>query len=56
MTNVSNEELVAIRRHLHSHPELSFKEHKTAEYIESHLQGLGMTTTRCAETGVVDRL
>jgi len=51
--DVSSEELVAIRRHLHSQPELSFTEHKTAEFIESNLQELGFTTTRCADTGVI---
>jgi len=35
-------ELVAIRRHLHQHPELSFKEEKTAEYISQLLTSWGI--------------
>ncbi len=33
------DQLISIRRHLHSHPELSFKEEKTAKYISSLLSG-----------------
>ena len=29
--------IVEIRRHLHRHPELSFIEHKTAEYVKACL-------------------
>lgn len=32
-------EMVNIRRHLHQHPELSFKEEKTARYIEQFYAG-----------------
>lgn len=35
-------ELVAIRRHLHQYPELSFKEEKTAEYISQLLTSWGI--------------
>ncbi|WP_298834359.1 amidohydrolase [uncultured Planococcus sp.] len=33
------EEMIQIRRHLHQHPELSFKEEKTAQYIADFYQG-----------------
>ncbi|PNY80563.1 M20 family metallopeptidase [Deinococcus koreensis] len=33
------EQVVAWRRHLHRHPELSFQEHATARYVESVLRG-----------------
>ena len=33
------DEIVSIRRHLHMHPELSFKETKTAEYITNFYNG-----------------
>ncbi len=36
------EELVKIRRHLHAHPELSFKEEKTAAYISEQLTSWGI--------------
>jgi len=35
-------ETVEIRRYLHQHPELSFKEYKTAEYIADFYEGLGI--------------
>lgn len=36
------EEMVAIRRHLHMHPELSFQEQETANYIMQYYQKLGV--------------
>jgi amidohydrolase len=36
------EEMVSIRRYLHQHPELSFKEYKTAQYIQSFYEKLGI--------------
>ncbi|TXK50872.1 amidohydrolase [Pontibacter qinzhouensis] len=44
---------VALRRHLHAHPELSFEEHNTAAYVEQALRSFGLTPTRMATTGVV---
>jgi len=38
----SYEEMVSIRRYLHQHPELSFKEEKTAKYIISYYEILGI--------------
>jgi len=35
--------IVEIRRHLHRHPELSFVEYKTAEYVKAVLDDLGIT-------------
>lgn len=37
------DEMVAIRRHLHMHPELSFQEKETANYIIEYYQKLGVT-------------
>lgn len=48
-----NEELIRLRRDFHSHPELGFKEFRTAEIIEEYLQDLGIPTRRCTETGVI---
>ena len=39
--------------HLHRHPELSWEEHQTAEYVEDWLRDLGIETRRMAGTGVV---
>jgi amidohydrolase len=48
------EETINHRRHLHAHPELSFKEYKTAEYIQTTLKNMGITTLETkANTGVV---
>ncbi|MGY3715646.1 M20 metallopeptidase family protein [Sutcliffiella cohnii] len=40
------DEMVEIRRHLHQHPELSFKEYKTANYIAAYYEKLGVTDVR----------
>ncbi len=40
-------------RWLHQHPELSFCEHQTQEYILSVLEGLGVECHRVADTGVM---
>lgn len=47
------DEVQQIRRHLHAHPELSFEEFKTAEYIENRLKSWGYQTKRMANTGIV---
>jgi amidohydrolase len=47
-------EVVNIRRHLHAHPELSMQEHKTAEYIATQLQFMGIPFKQgVARTGLV---
>jgi amidohydrolase len=47
------DEFIQIRRYLHSHPELSFKEHETSFFILSWLQNLGLEPVKMADTGVV---
>ena len=44
---------MAIYEHLHAHPELSFQENRTADYITEKLAGSGLTTHRVGPTGVV---
>lgn len=44
---------VEFRRHLHSHPELSFEEHHTAEFIDRELAKLGIPHRMIAGTGVL---
>lgn len=51
------EELIDIRRHLHMHPELSFQEEKTPQYIADYLTGLDIEVeTGVGGRGVVGRL
>ena len=51
------EQVVAWRRHVHEHPELSNREHKTAELVAGHLESLGLEVeTGIAHTGVVGLL
>lgn len=47
---------IQFRRHLHAHPELSFREHETAAFIEKALADEGIPSRRIAETGVLVRL
>ncbi|WP_252940034.1 M20 metallopeptidase family protein [Roseivirga pacifica] len=47
------ESIVAIRRHIHAHPELSFEEHETAKYVAEQLRKLGIEPTEgVADTGL----
>lgn len=43
----------SVRHHLHAHPELSYKEFNTSQFIQNHLQSLGIPFKVMAETGVV---
>jgi amidohydrolase len=46
-------ELVQIRRHLHTQPELGFHEHETARFVAGKLDGLGLKTkSGIGKTGV----
>ena len=47
---------VEFRRHLHRHPELSFEEVQTAQYIEKCLAEAGISHSRIAETGVLAKI
>ena len=47
---------VEFRRHLHRHPELSFEEVQTAEYIEQCLADAGISHSRIAQTGVLAKI
>jgi len=45
---------IAIRRHLHQHPELSYQEHKTCQYIQKQLTNIGITDWEVrGKTGIV---
>lgn len=47
-------EVIAVRRHLHANPELSFQEHETARYVADALRDAGIEVrTGVAGTGVI---
>ncbi|MDB5060483.1 MAG: N-acyl-L-amino acid amidohydrolase [Mucilaginibacter sp.] len=46
-------EVVANRRHLHSHPELSFHEVETSVFVANKLKELGLEYHKMADTGLV---
>lgn len=46
-------EMVAMRRHIHQHPELSYQEFETTEFITGKLQDLGISVDQPLETGCV---
>ena len=49
--------LVALRRDLHQHPELSFQEHRTARVVAERLRAAGLAVQEgVARTGVVGLL
>jgi hippurate hydrolase len=51
------QELVAVRRHLHQHPELAFEEHATSDFVGSLLTEWGYQVTRgLGGTGLVGTL
>lgn len=50
------ERMVALRRDLHRHPELSWKEERTAQQIAAALEGLGLAVRRVAGTGLIVEL
>lgn len=46
-------EVVALRRHLHKHPELSFQEYETAQFVKRQLDALQISWKPVANTGVL---
>jgi amidohydrolase len=46
-------DIIKLRRHLHTYPELSFQEHKTAAFIKAQLDALGILWKPIAGTGVL---
>ena len=47
---------ISFRRHLHAHPELSFRERETAAYISEQLTAAGIEHRAVAETGILARI
>ncbi len=48
-----HDEIILHRRHLHTNPELSFKEYETSKYIQNVLNDLGIENKVIGGTGVV---
>ena len=46
-------ETIEIRRHLHAHPELSYKEFQTSAFVQKKLKSLGIPFEIKASTGVI---
>jgi len=47
------QDCIAIRRHLHAHPELSYQEYQTSAYVQEKLKEWGIPFRKMAGTGVV---
>ncbi len=47
------EEFIAVRRHLHAHPELSYQEYETSKFVQGKLKEFGIPFEIKANTGVV---
>ena len=47
------EEFIAIRRHIHAHPELSYEEYETSAFIQQKLKGWNIPFEIKATTGVL---
>ena len=45
------DEMIALRRDIHAHPELGFHEYRTGQLVADRLSELGLAVRRCAETG-----
>ncbi|MDX1587204.1 MAG: amidohydrolase [Balneolaceae bacterium] len=48
-----HQDMVGIRRHLHRHPELSYREFETTEYIIEQLKRLNIAVDRPLKTGCI---
>ncbi len=47
-------DMVTVRRHLHQHPELSYCEHATSQYVQAQLEAAGIPfQNNIADTGIV---
>lgn len=54
LSQAYSKEVVGFRRHIHSHPELSYQEFGTVAYVEENLRSFGITDIRkMATTGLV---
>lgn len=49
----AQDEVIALRRDFHMHPELGFSEYRTSEVVMEYLKNLGLEPKKIAGTGVV---
>lgn len=54
--SIVNLDTIAFRRHLHAHPELSFREHETAAFIAGQLAEADIEHRVIARTGILARI
>ncbi len=55
--NAQADEFIAVRRDIHRHPEMGYKEHRTSDLVAEQLEKFGYTVTRgLGGTGVVGQL
>ncbi|MDX1628325.1 MAG: M20 family metallopeptidase [Fulvivirga sp.] len=53
LANAYLKDTIAVRRHLHQHPELSYQEYETAKYVAQQLREIGLEPKEgVAETGL----
>ena len=50
------DEVISWRRHLHQHPELSFHEERTSQFVAERLEEFGIEVSRPTPTSVLGRL
>jgi hippurate hydrolase len=53
LAKLYSEEFIEVRRHLHKHPELSYKEFETSKFVQGKLAGWGIDFEVMATTGVI---
>jgi amidohydrolase len=53
LSQTYSESVVAYRRHIHAHPELSYQEFNTAKYVAEQLRLVGIEPQTIATTGVL---
>src|ERR671938_1541848 len=57
LTTDLREQMIALRRDFHQHPEIAFEEHRTADVVAKRLRDLGCAVrTGVGQTGVVGLL
>ena len=50
LAEANGQETVALRRHIHAHPELSYQEFNTVQYVADQLRRVGIDTSKSAAT------
>jgi amidohydrolase len=53
LARVYHSEIIAIRRHIHSNPELGFEEFETSSFVSNQLSKIGIEHSTVAKTGVL---